>query len=295
MKAVDFDYLRPASLAELCRSLADAAGEAKIIAGGQTLVPLLAMRLARPALLLDINRLAELDGIEEEPDHLVIRAGTRQAAVLRHEAVGRRAPLLAKALRFVGHQQTRNRGTLGGSLANADPAAEIGLAALALDVEIRARSSAGERSIPVTEFFLGPMTTALAPEECLTAVRFPEWRAEDGTLGTGFQEVSVRHSDFALAAAAVQLALDRDGVCRRLALSVGGTGATAVRVAAATERLIGTRLADQDIDAAAAIVSRSIEGITDPHASVAYRRRIAGAVAARALAEARTEATARTH
>ena len=136
------------------------------------------------------------------------------------------------------------------------------------------------------EFVLRPVERPT--DECV-------WRAEDGTLGTGFQEVSVRHSDFALAAAAVQLALDRDGVCRRLALSVGGTGATAVRVAAATERLIGTRLADQDIDAAAAIVSRSIEGITDPHASVAYRRRIAGAVAARALAEARTEATARTH
>ena len=145
MKSVDFDYECPTTLDAVCRRLVEADGEAKLIAGGQTLVPLLAMRLARPALLIDINRVAELQGIDDRGDHVAIRACTRQAAALADPAVRGRVPLLAKALSFVGHAQTRNRGTIGGSLANADPAAEIGLAALALDAEISARSLDGER------------------------------------------------------------------------------------------------------------------------------------------------------
>jgi CO/xanthine dehydrogenase FAD-binding subunit len=290
MKAVDFDYECPASLEAVCRRLVDAEGEAKIIAGGQTLVPLLAMRLARPALLIDINRIAELQGIEDHGDHVAIRACTRQAAALGDPAVRGRVPLLAKALGFVGHGQTRNRGTIGGSLANADPAAEIGLAALALDAEIEARSLYGERKIHLSQFFTGPMETLLAPDECLTRIRFPVWR--DGVrLGTGFQEVSIRQSDFALAAAAVQLALDAGGVCRRIALSIGGADATPVRIAAAEERLRGTRLTERDIAEAAAIARDALSPLSDLHASPVYRRRVAGALVARAVAEAKAEAT----
>ncbi len=283
MKAVDFDHECPASIDEVCRRLA-AGGDGKIIAGGQTLVPLMAMRLARPALLLDINRIAALQGIEDRGDHVAVRACTRQAAALDHPAVRAGVKLLAKALGFVGHDQTRNRGTIGGSLANADPAAEIGLAALALDAEIEARSTRGMRTIALAQFFVGPMETALAADECLTEIRFPVWR--EGTIGTGFQEVSIRRSDFALAAAAVQVARDAGGTCRRIAIAVGGAAPTPIRIAAAERRLLGTRLEPSDIDAAAAIVREAVAPLADLHASPAYRRRVAAALVARALAEA---------
>ena len=291
MKSVDFDYECPTTLDAVCRRLVEADGEAKLIAGGQTLVPLLAMRLARPALLIDINRVAELQGIEDRGDHVAIRACTRQAAALADPAVRGRVPLLAKALSFVGHAQTRNRGTIGGSLANADPAAEIGLAALALDAEISARSLDGERRIHLAQFFTGPMETLLAPDECLTRIRFPVWR-DAGRVGTGFQEVSIRQSDFALAAAAVQLALDAGGVCRRIALSIGGADATPVRIAVSEDRLRGTMLAERDIAEAAAIARDALTPLSDLHASPVYRRRVAGALVARAVAEAKAEATA---
>ena len=296
MKAVDFDYVRAANIADACRLLADAGEDGKLLAGGQTLVPLLAMRLARPSVLVDINFIGELQGIEFDGAQLLVRACTRQAAALADARVQHHAPLLAKALAFVGHDQTRNRGTVGGSLANADPAAEIGLAALTLDAEILACSSAGERRIAVAEFFTGPMTTVLAPDECLTALRIPR-RPQVGRFSTGFQEMSVRRSDFALVAVAVELALETDGICRHLALSVGGAGPKPLRVDAVAARLVGTVLAESDLDEAAAIVRDAIvrDAIvpqTDIHASAGYRRRLAGALAARALAEARDEALA---
>jgi CO/xanthine dehydrogenase FAD-binding subunit len=291
MKAVDFDYRRPASLAETCALLSEGGGDAKIIAGGQTLVPLLAMRLARPALLIDINRVAELQGIAESGDAIEIRACTRQARALADPMVRAKLPLLAKALSFVGHEQTRNRGTIGGSLANADPAAEIGLAALVLDAEMLLCSAKGVRTVPVRKFFVSPMETALAPEECLSAVRFPAWR-EAGRIGTGFQETSTRRSDFALAAAAVHLVLDKSGLCVRIAVSLGGAGAKPVRLAAVEQALSGGRLGDREITAAVALAHDGIEAMSDIHASAAHRRRIAGALVARAIAEARDQASA---
>ena len=290
MKPVDFDYERPDSLDAVCRRLAHFGGEAKIIAGGQTLVPLLAMRLARPAVLIDINRIAELQGIAAANGHVAIRACTRQSVALADAIVKERVKLLAKALGFVGHGQTRNRGTIGGSLANADPAAEIGIAALALDAEATACSTSGTRILPLASFFHGPMETALEPDECLSEIRFPVW-PENG-VGSGFQEVSIRHSDFALSAAAVQLRLDGDGVCRRIAVSVGGAGATPVRIPGAEQRLTGTRLEPRDIDAAAAIVRETIAPLSDQHASPLYRRRVAAALVARAITEAQLEAEA---
>jgi len=290
MKAIDFDYARPSDVAEVCALLDAAAGDGKILAGGQTLVPLLAMRLARPALIIDINRVAELQGIECRPDEIVVRACTRQATALADEAIRRRLPLLAKALRFVGHAQTRNRGTVGGSLANADPAAEIGLAAITLGGAIMARSSTGERRLPVAQFFRGAMETALTAGECLTEVHFPVWPNGEGHVGTGFQEVSPRHSDFALAAAAAQLLLDEAGVCRRAAIGLGGIGTMPAHIDAAAERLLGTRLADRNIAACAELAEQAIVTTADLHASAAYRRRIAGELVRRAVAEARSDA-----
>jgi CO/xanthine dehydrogenase FAD-binding subunit len=291
MKAVDFDYQRPGSLGEACRLLAGAGEDGKIIAGGQTLVPLLAMRLARPALLIDINGIAELQGIDTHDDHVYVRACTRQAAALADATIRQRVPLLAKALGFVGHIQTRNRGTVGGSLANADPAAEIGLAALTLDAELIAQSTTGKRSLPIADFLVAPMVTALAAEDCLTAIRFPLWR-QTGRLGTGFQEISARRSDFAIAAAAVQLLLDPDGICRRIAVSVGGAGANPIRVDAAAKRLTGSSLAERDLADAAELAMDAVEPGADLPAPAAYRRRLAGALVERAVAEAKAEALA---
>jgi len=288
MKAAEFDYERPASLDAACDLLARH-GDAKIIAGGQTLVPLLAMRLAKPALLIDINRIAELQGIARNDGFVAIRACTRQADTLAHAAVRSDVPLLAKALRFVGHGQTRNRGTVGGSLANADPAAEIGLAALALDAGVRARSTRGERTIALDKFFVGAMETALAADECLVEARFPVWR---GRIGTGFQEVSARASDFAFLAAAAQVELDAGGVVKRVAVSVGGASTMPLRMKMCEARLLGTRLDARDIEEAAALAAQSLQPVADPHASPRYRCRVACALAARALAEARDEALA---
>jgi len=291
MKAAEFEYARPGTVEEACRLLDGAAGDGKIIAGGQTLVPLLVMRLTRPSLVVDINRIAALQGIAASEAGIAIKAATRQADVLADAVIQHRLPLLAKGLRLVGHPQTRNRGTIGGSLANADPAAEICLIARTLDAEITARSSQATRRIAMRDFCAGAMTTALAAEECLTEVRFPLWR-DASRIGTGFNEMSVRQSDFALVAAACQLVLDHDGVCRRIALGIGGAEASPVRAAAAEKRLTGTRLEAGDIDKAMGELQATLSPLSDVHASADYRRRVAGALAARAIAEARDEAKA---
>lgn len=289
MKAVDFEYACPVSLAAACKLLADGGPDARLLAGGQTLVPLMAMRLARPALVIDINRIADLQGVDERDGTIAVRGCTRQADVLDSPVVRRGLPLLAKALSFVGHVQTRSRGTLGGSLANADPAAEIGIAALALDGEIEARSVNGSRRIPIGNFLVSPMVTTLRPDECLTAARFKPWRT-DGALGTGFQEISIRRSDFALAAAAVQITLDRSGVCRQIAVSVGAAGTTPVRLSQAERELVGTKLKADDLANADRLACNAIEAISDLHASAAHRRRIVGMLVARAIVEARDDA-----
>lgn len=288
MKAAEFDYARPATVEEACRLLDGAAGDGKIIAGGQTLVPLLAMRLARPTLVIDINRIADLHGIAANDSVVTIKAATRQADVLADAAVHQRLPLLTKGLRLVGHPQTRNRGTIGGSLANADPAAEICLVARTLDAELTAQSTKAARQIAMRDFCAGAMTTALTAEECLTAIRFPVWA--DKRVGTGFTEMSIRQSDFALVAASCQLALDKDGVCCQLTLGIGGAEASPVRATAAETRLVGTKLEASDVEAAIDMLQQALAPLSDMHASADYRRRVAGALAARVIAEARDEA-----
>lgn len=291
MKAAEFDYARAASLEEVCRLLDGAAGDGKVIAGGQTLVPLLVMRLARPALVVDINAIPALQGMASDAGGVTIRAATRQADALADPILRRDLPLLEKGLKMVGHPQTRNRGTIGGSLANADPAAEICLVAHTLDAVVTARSVKGERQIPIAEFQLGAMTTALGSEECLTQVHFPAWRGA-GRIGTGFAEMSVRRSDFALVAASCQLEIE-GGQCRRLALAIGGAEAAPVRAVAAETRLIGTSLAANDIDAAMRDLEASLDPLSDVHASADYRRRVAAALAAQVIAASRDEALAR--
>lgn len=289
MKAAEFDYVRASSVAEICELLADPEIETKIIAGGQTLVPLMAMRMARPARLVDINHVAELQGIAVEGDELVIAACTRQRHAERSEVVGTHLPLLAKALGFVGHTQTRNRGTIGGSIANADPSAEIALVATTLEATMVSRSVGGDKVRKPSDFFEDIMTTALQDDECLVAVRFPVW--PQGRVGVGFSEVNGRASDFAVAAAAAQVALDGDGSCTRLALGVGGVAPKSFRVEEAIAALTGTRLEDGEIARAVTAIDPLVEAIADDPAETAYRRRIARAVAERALREARADAS----
>jgi CO/xanthine dehydrogenase FAD-binding subunit len=287
VKAAPFRYARPRTLDEACELLDDS-GDRRVIAGGQTLVPMMAMRLARPEMLVDIGGLAALDGIEEEERAVVVRACTRQADAERSSVVRRRLPLLAKALRFVGHPQTRNRGTVGGSVANADPAAEIPLAALALGAEATARSRDGERTLAIEGFFVAPMVTSLLPAEILTALRFPVWAARG--VGASFHEVSSRRSDFALVAVAAQVQVDAGGACERAAVALGGVGPTPVRSAAVPGLLAGRRFDEAAVHAAAAAIDGEIAPEDELHASADYRRRVSRALVARALRDAWTEA-----
>ena len=290
MKAAEFDYLRAASLAEACEALKIAGddSERKIIAGGQTLVPLMAMRLARPTLLIDINDIDDLKGISVSSEAVTIRAGTRQRAAERSDVVRDNLPLLAHALPFIGHWQTRNRGTVGGSLACADPSAEIPLVAMTLDAQMVARSAdRGERIIPAAAFFEAAMMTTLAEDECLAEVRFPIW---SDAIGVGFHEVSSRKSDFAVASAAAQIALDSDGVCRRIALAVGGVAPTPTRLGQIEAALLGSRLDDKLVSETTAGIGAMIDPDDDLHGTAGYRKRIAGILAGRAICDARDNA-----
>src|SRR5215471_14679669 len=227
MKPVPFQYVRPTTLSEACRILAQDE-DARVIAGGQTLIPLLAMRLARPTVLVDIGRLSELGGIKRDGDCIVIGAAVRQADAEHATLIAVAVPLLAKALPWVGHPATRNRGTIGGSIANADPSAEIPLVAVTLGAQIVTDDGHTVVSIAADAFFIGAMLTSLMPGDCVVAVRFPVW--SQARLGTGFHEVSARQSDFAFVAAAAQVALDENGCCVDAVLGLGGVGDRAQRI-----------------------------------------------------------------
>jgi CO/xanthine dehydrogenase FAD-binding subunit len=287
MKPAPFEYLRPNSLAETCEILA-ADEDARIIAGGQTLIPMMAMRLARPTKLVDILRLNELKGIRSEEDAIVIGAVTRQVEVERNELIHRELPLLMKALPWVGHPPTRNRGTVGGSISNADPSAEIPLVAVTLGAEIEIANSSDRTRMPADEFFIGPMLTSVMPGDCVCAVRFPVW--SHPRVGTGFHEVSARQSDFAFVAAAAQVALDEDGRCLDAALGIGGVGDRALRIDVSP--LIGENIAHAPISDIVRAATADIEASSDLHASATYRRRVAAVLGTRALEDAIADARA---
>lgn len=289
MKAAAFDYVRPATLSEVCRHLADESADARIIAGGQSLVPMMAMRLVRPKLLVDINEVAGLAGIARDGSDIVVGAATRQADAAQSGLVGGDVPLLARALPFVGHDQTRNRGTIGGSLAQADPSAEIALVAVALGATIAASDGAQERRIAAGDFFLAPMATALEPGECLTSARFPVW-TDAGRVGAGFQEVSARDSDFAIVAAAAQLALDRDGIIRRAAVAVANAAPTPVRLPRLEEALLDQRPAHETVERLLPLMDEAIEPASDLHAAADARRHMARSLTLRAILQAAANA-----
>jgi CO/xanthine dehydrogenase FAD-binding subunit len=287
MKPAPFDYVRPETLDQACTLLAEDDG-ARLIAGGQTLVPMMAMRLARPAKLIDIARIPELAFIRDDGAAVTIGATTKQCAIEHDATVAAKVPLLAAVMPWVGHAATRARGTIGGSLAHGDPAAEMALVAVTLGATIAWRDGAASHEIAASDFFTGPMMTALPPTACLTAVRFPVWRGQ--RVGVGFHEVSARKSDFALVAAAAQVAVDDAGTCTRIALGVGAVTATPLRLDM-TAALQGTRLEeDASRDAVTAALANT-EPLDDLHASAEYRRRAAIALAVRAIRDAYLAAT----
>ena len=288
MKPAPFDYVRPDTLAEACALLAGDE-DARLIAGGQTLVPMLAMRLARPARLIDILRLPELAGIREETGAVVVGATTRQAHAERDPVIRASVPMLARVLPWVGHPPTRNRGTVGGSIANADPSAEIPLVAVTLGADIILATPDGPASMPVDDFFIGPMLTTIGLGECVSAIRFPVW--PQPRIGVGFFEISARRSDFAFVAAAAQVALDEEARCLDAALGVGGVGDRPLRLDVSS--IVGTELDAASIAAAVNAASDDLEAMSDLHASAAYRRRVARVLCIRALEQARVNASAK--
>ena len=292
MKAAPFEYSRPADIDEACALLGAEEG-ARIVAGGQTLVPMMAMRLSRPTRLVDIARIASLCCIREDADGLVIGAATRQCVVERDPVVASRLPLIAAMMPWIGHAATRARGTVGGSLANADPAAELALAAVTLDATLSYREAGrdDDGEILAAEFFLGPTITALPAAACLTGVRFPIWREQ--RLGVGFHEVSARRSDFAFVSAAAQVALDADGVCRRAAIGIGAIADVPIRLPATEQALAGERPDAGRLRSAIASDLADIEVTSDLHASAAYRRRVAATLAERAVTDACEQAKRR--
>ena len=288
MKPAPFDYVRPGSLAEACELLAGD-DDARLIAGGQTLVPMLAMRLARPARLIDIMRLPELAGIREEAGCVIVGATTRQAQAERDPVIRAAVPLLARVLPWVGHPPTRNRGTIGGSIANGDPSAEIPLVAVTLGADILLASSAGSASVQADDFFIGPMVTSIDQGQCVRAVRFPVWSYQ--RMGTGFFEISARRSDFAFVSAAAQVALDEEGRCLKIALGLGGVADRPLRLD--TSSLTATKLDTGAVFDAVNAACADIEAMSDLHASAAYRRRVAVTLGVRAIEQARDNAAAK--
>jgi CO/xanthine dehydrogenase FAD-binding subunit len=282
LKPVPFEYARPATIDEAVALLDD---DSIVIAGGQTLVPMLAMRMARPDRVVDINHIPGLAGITDKGSEIVIGAATRQVDVLNSTLVAEKLPLLSRAISFVGHTQTRNRGTVGGSLAHADPAAEIPLASLAMDAEVTLKGAGGKRRISVDEFLVGPMMTAREPDELIVSLHYA--LAPVGTrAGTGFHEVSERHGDFAMVAAAARIELDSGGACRTVALALGGVDARAMRIPALEAMLAGQKVDAALLSRAVAEIPGAIDPGDDQHATAAYRRRVAVALGERALADA---------
>jgi len=288
MKAAPFEYTRAATLAEACALLAEHGGEAKLIAGGQSLVPMMAMRLARPAWLVDINRLDELKHVAMDGDALVIGAAVRQCVIERDVIAREKLPLLGRALKWVGHVQTRNRGTVGGSIVHADPSAEIPLVACALDATLVLKDASGMSEVSAREFFFAPMVTAIAPEQCLTEIRFPVWG--EARVGCAFDEVSIRHGDFALVSACAQVALDADGKCTRAALGIGGASPFPLALPEVCEMLRGNVLDDRVIAESADLAAGLIEPDGDLHATADYRRHLTRVMAARVLKAALEDA-----
>jgi carbon-monoxide dehydrogenase medium subunit len=277
MKPAPFAYAAPVSLAEALTLAREHGAEGKVLAGGQSLVPLLAMRLARPAVLIDLNRVRQLDYIRDGAE-IRIGAMTRQRTAELSLLIQQKVPLLAEALGYVGHPQIRNRGTIGGTLAHADPSAELPAVLSVLDGRVALRSSRGTRTLTAAEFFLSYLTTALEPDELLVEVRLPA----QGRMGSAFVEVARRHGDYALVGVAAVVEVS-DGRIARARLAFTGVGAGPVRIGDLEQALTEKSPDDETLTEAGRIATARLDPESDIHASAEYRREVAGVLAERAL------------
>lgn len=288
MKPAPFELHSPATVGEATDLLAELGDDAKPLAGGQSLVPMLALRLTRFEHLVDLNGVAGLASVTVDDGHLRIGAGTRQATVGRDPLVAQYAPLLTRATPLIGHFQIRNRGTIGGSVAHADPASEYPAAMLALGGELEITSARGVRNVRAEEFFTGTWTTVLEPDELLSAIVLP---ARTGRRGEVIEEVARRHGDFALAGAIAVVELGGDDRVSAAAIAMFGMGSTPLRAPEAERALVGQTPAAVNLGQVAQLAVRSTEPPDDVHATTAYRKRIGVHLVERVLTRALQEAT----
>lgn len=291
MKPAPFEYLAPDSLDAALDLLARSGGEAKLLAGGQSLIPVMNFRLAQPSLLVDLNRLRDLDYLREDGGGLRIGAMTRQRRLERDPLVPKLAPLLREAVPFIAHPQIRNRGTVGGSLAHADPAAELPAVMVALDARFRLQRAGGERWVEARDFFAGLFTTVLEPEEMLVEVALPP---PPPNTGWAFMEVARRHGDYAQVGIAARVSLESTGDggrCREARLVYLSVGDGPVEAREAARMLAGTDLSDEAIAAASDKASREeMDPTGDIHASADFKRHLARVLTGRALRRAAARA-----
>jgi carbon-monoxide dehydrogenase medium subunit len=293
VKPAPFTYHRSTDAADAASLLAELGDEAKILAGGQSLVPMLALRLTRFDHLIDLNRAADLGEIEVGGTEIRIGAMVRQTDVVRSTALAASLALLPLASRQVGHFQIRNRGTIGGSVAHADPAAEYPAVTLALDATIDLLSAEGSRSVPAADFFVSTFVTAIEPDELLVGLRFPVWGERSGF---GVSEAARRSGDFAIAGAVAGVQLGEDDRINRAAIALFGVAPIPLRASAAETSLIGRRAPDLTAAVIAEVGRSAVEGIdppTDLHGSAEYRRHLASVMVARAAAKAVESASVR--
>jgi CO/xanthine dehydrogenase FAD-binding subunit len=287
MKPAPFRYAAAQSLEHALALKAEAGEEARFLAGGQSLIPAMNFRLAQPAMLIDLNPLDQLDYIRVDNGVMRIGARTRYSKVEHSAEVARWQPLLAEVLPNIAHPQIRNRGTLCGNLAHADPASELPAVMLACDARMHARSATGERWIPATEFFLNLFETALAPDEMLVEIELPALPARSGTA---FIEVARRPGDYAMAGVAASLTLDANGLCSAASIALCNAGPTPMAAAAAAKMLIGSDLGTEVIAAAATQAQQEVEPNGNVHCTADYQRHLAGVLTRRALTTAAARA-----
>ncbi len=284
MKPARFEYHSPTTLEEVLDLLAEHGDEAKLLAGGQSLVPMLSMRLARPSQIVDLNGVTDLAGITGgDGDLLTIGATTRERMAERSALVASQAPILALALPWVGHEAIRNRGTIGGSVAHADASAELPAVMAITEATMVARSRSGQRSIPAASFFLGHYSTALGDDECLVEIQIP---AAPPGAGWAFEEVARRHGDFALVGVAAMVALHDDASIREARLCLLGVADGPLRVPSAEAGLTGSAAGDETFARAAREATVGLHPASDVHGSGAFRRRLVGVTVRKALATA---------
>jgi aerobic carbon-monoxide dehydrogenase medium subunit len=283
MSATTFEYHAPTTLQEALSLLTQYGGEAKILAGGHSLLPIMNLRLAQPKALIDIGKIAGLSGIREESGTIVIGAMTTHYMVESSSLLKQKVPILPETAAVIGDVQIRNRGTIGGSIAHADPAGDLPAAAIALDMQLKAVGPRGERTLNARQFFLDILTTALQPDEILTEIRVPAFAARTGSAYEKFPNPASR---YAIVGAAAVVTVDSNGVCQKASVGLNGITGKPVAAVGVEQALVGKRLDDQSIQEAAAKAAEGLEPLGDIFASAEYRAHLARVFTKRALAKA---------